>query len=79
MRKRRSKSLRAALDVPTRPNERGAGNTARRGERAARDLQIISDMPSPAAGAAGALDRGAPRPDADLPPPLPALQLQVNL
>lgn len=41
-------------------------------------LQIISDMPSPAAGAAGALDRVVPRQHTDLPPPVQALQLQVN-
>jgi hypothetical protein len=41
-------------------------------------LQIISDMPSPAAGAAGAVDRFVPQQRTDLPPPVPALQLQVN-
>lgn len=41
-------------------------------------LQIITDMPSPAAGAAGALDSFIPPQRNDLPPPVPVLQLQVN-
>ncbi len=41
-------------------------------------LQLINDMPSPAAGAAGALDSFVPPQRNDLPPPVPAIQLQVN-
>jgi RHS repeat-associated protein len=41
-------------------------------------LQFIADMPSTAAGAAGALDRVIPPQRNDLPPAVPAVQLQVN-
>lgn len=41
-------------------------------------LQIFTDMPSPAAGAAGAFDRVIPPQQTDLPQPMPAVQLQVN-
>jgi RHS repeat-associated protein len=41
-------------------------------------LQIITDIPSPAKGTAGALERFIPTQPNDPPPPPPAVQLQVN-